>query len=192
MPTAQIAAALGGACRSGDWHRCRRPVHGSAGPTLALGDGPRGLIVKCWAGCDPREVLAELRRRGLTDSRTLGVSTEPRSITRADAEARIAAAHRLWTAAQNASGGPVARYLAGRRITMAPPPALRYAPALRRSDGSHGPAMVARIDTADSELSGVHRTWIDRGPDGRWRRRDRAMLERAAGGACGLPRRTKP
>jgi integrase len=34
---------------------------------LALRDGNRGLIVKCWAGCDPRDVLAELRRRELND-----------------------------------------------------------------------------------------------------------------------------
>ena len=78
------------------------------------------------------------------------------------------------------------RYLAARRITMPPPPSLRYAPALRRRDGSRGPAMVARIDILDGELIGAHRTWIDRGPDGIWRRRDRAMLGRAAGGAVRL------
>ena len=62
MNAAEIAAALGAPCRAGPWWRCRCPVHGSLGATLALRDGERGLIVKCFAGCDARDVLAELRR----------------------------------------------------------------------------------------------------------------------------------
>jgi putative DNA primase/helicase len=46
--------------------------------------------------------------------------------------------------------------------------------------------MEARIDALDGELIGVHRTWLYRGPDGVWRRCDRAMLGRAAGGAVRL------
>jgi len=65
----KIAAVLGGAHRSGDWWRCRCPVHGSRGATLALRDGDRGLIVKCFADCDPRDILAELRRRRLITGR---------------------------------------------------------------------------------------------------------------------------
>jgi hypothetical protein len=38
MTAAEIAATLGGACRSGAWWRCRCPVHGSRGATLALRD----------------------------------------------------------------------------------------------------------------------------------------------------------
>src|SRR3954471_20351205 len=68
MPAAEIAAALGGAYRSGAWHRCRCPVHQSRGPTLALRDGPRGLIAHCHAGCARDDILAELSRLGLLDS----------------------------------------------------------------------------------------------------------------------------
>jgi putative DNA primase/helicase len=46
--------------------------------------------------------------------------------------------------------------------------------------------MVARVDSLDDELIGVHRTWIERGASGVWRRRDRAMLGLAAGGAVRL------
>ncbi len=42
MTAAEIAAALGGGHRSGAWWRCRCPVHGSRGPTLALRDHERG------------------------------------------------------------------------------------------------------------------------------------------------------
>ncbi len=77
-------------------------------------------------------------------------------------------------------------YLAGRGITIPVPASLRFAPSLRRSDGTHGPAMIARIDSVNGQLIGVHRTWLNRDNGGIWRRRDRAMLGRAAGGAVRL------
>jgi hypothetical protein len=52
---AGIALALGAAQRSGQWWRCRCPVHHSRGPTLALRDGDRGLIVHCRAGSRQNE-----------------------------------------------------------------------------------------------------------------------------------------
>jgi putative DNA primase/helicase len=69
---------------------------------------------------------------------------------------------------------------------MPVPSLLRYAPALRQPDGSRGPAMVARIDSIRGELIGVHRTWLCRDADGRWRRCDRAMLGQTSGGAVRL------
>jgi putative DNA primase/helicase len=80
----------------------------------------------------------------------------------------------------------VARYLAGRGITIPVPPSLRWAPSLRRPDGTHGPAMVARVDGLDGELVGVHRTWFARNEAGIWHRRDRAALGPIAGGAVRL------
>ncbi|HEX3416239.1 MAG TPA: hypothetical protein VHT21_07525, partial [Stellaceae bacterium] len=67
MTAADIAVRLGSAHRSGRWWRCRCPVHGSRGPTLALHDGERGLVVKCHAGCSREDIIAELRRRGLVE-----------------------------------------------------------------------------------------------------------------------------
>jgi hypothetical protein len=186
VTAAEIAVALGGAHRSGAWWRCRCPVHGSRGATLALRDG-RGVIVHCWAGCDARDVLAELGRRGLLGGAPHDRHHRPAAIVRADdrdgVTRRIEIARQLWEGAQDARGSPVARYLDGRGLTIAPPHSLRWAPALRRPDGTRGPAMVARIDSIDRELIGISRTWLARGPDGRWQRRDRAMLGRAAGGA---------
>jgi putative DNA primase/helicase len=46
--------------------------------------------------------------------------------------------------------------------------------------------MVARIDSIDGELIGLSRTWLIRDDRGIWRRRDRAMLGRAGGGAVRL------
>ncbi len=131
MIAAKIAAALGGAYRSGGWWRCRCPVHASQGATLALRDGDRALIVKCWAGCDPRDVLAELRRRGLIGGDAANDPVRPPSpaIDPCDREGearKTAAARRIWDAAGEATGSPVAAYLRARQITIAPPATLRY------------------------------------------------------------------
>src|SRR5262249_27428570 len=103
-----------------------------------------------------------------------------------DAAWRVALAQRIWDAAQDARGTPVERYLAGRgtsylRLCYCAGPL-----SLRRPDGTTGPAMVARVDGLDGELTGVHRTWLRRDAAGIWRRRDRAMLGRTAGSAVRL------
>ena len=193
MSAADIAAALGGARREGRQWRCMCPLHG--GHSLVLADGREGrLLVRCWGGrCDPQDLLAELRRRQLIAGRRedarpsrITVRSDVRSDDRTEAARRIAPARRIWSVARAAQGSPVVASLADRGITIPVPPALRWAPSLRRSDGTYAPAMVARVDGLDGELIGVHRTWLDRGPDGIWRRRDRASLGPIAGGAARL------
>jgi putative DNA primase/helicase len=187
MTAATIAAACGNARREGrDW-RCICPVHG--GHSLMLRDGCNALLVKCWNGCDTRDVLAELRRIGMLAGHSNGAHTAKanvRSDDRGDADRRTEIARRIWESARNARGTAVTRYLAGRSITIPPPPSLRWVPALRRPDGTRAPAMVARVDGLDGQLIGVHRTWFDRHAAGLWRRRDRASLGPIGGGAVRL------
>jgi hypothetical protein len=186
MIAAEIAAMLGGGHRSGQWWRCVCPVHSTRtghSQTLALRDGDRALIVKCWAGCDPQVVIAELRGRSLVgDDRALAVV--PRGSD--DGARRIKFARQIWGIVQNPQGSPVAAYLAGRGITIALPSCLRWAPALRHPDGTHGPAMLARIDGPGGDLIGIQRTWIKCDVMGVWRRDTRAMLGRASGGVVRL------
>jgi hypothetical protein len=190
MIAAKIAAALGGARRSGGWWRCRCPVHASQGATLALRDGDRALIVKCWAGCDPRDVLAELRRRGLVGGDAANdPARPPPAIDHCDREGearKTAAARLIWDVAGEAPGSPVAVYLRARQITITLPASLRYARALRRLDGSYAPAMVARVDDTAGRIVAVHRTWLCRAPEGTWRRLDRASLGPTGGAAVRL------
>ena len=80
-----------------------------------------------------------------------------------DIARRVALARRIWDTAEDARRSPVAHYLPGRGITITPPASLRWAPALRRPDGTKAPATVARIDDVDGALIGMHRTWLDRG-----------------------------
>jgi putative DNA primase/helicase len=160
-----IAVALGLLRRSGRWWRCVCPIHGSRtgrSLSLALRDGERGLIVKCFAGCGPRDILAELHCRGLLGDAPRGgeLSIVDRAADRRECERRIEIARRLWSAARDARGSPVAHYIAGRGITTIPvPTSLRYTPAMRRPDGTEGPAIVSRVDDVDGQLIGIHRTW---------------------------------
>jgi putative DNA primase/helicase len=146
MTAVEIAVALGAAHHSGGWWRCRCPAHGSRGPTLALRDGERGLIVKCWAGCDPREVLAELHRCGLTRCETDRVRPTRTAIRRGDpaddAARRIALARRIWEDARDARQSPVVAYFARRGInhpsTGFAAVGARAAPPGRRQRPGHG------------------------------------------------------
>ena len=161
MTAAEIAAALGGTHRCGGWWRCRCPVHGSRGATLAIRDGERGLIAKCFAGCDWRKVLAALRQRGIIGSDGARNGTQRHfAVRRTDAAGRIATARRIWDRACEASGTPLAIYLAGRGITIPVPPSLRWTPSLRRQDGSAGPAIVAIVEHVEHGAVGIHRTWL--------------------------------
>jgi hypothetical protein len=70
MTAANIARVLGGKA-NGDGYLCRCPVpshgkgRGDHSPSLSVRDGNTALLVRCHAGCDSRDVINELRRRGL-------------------------------------------------------------------------------------------------------------------------------
>jgi phage/plasmid primase-like uncharacterized protein len=165
---AEVAQALGGARRSGQWWRCRCPVHRSGGPTLALRDGAFGVMVYCHACCSRGDVFAELRRRGLIGGISNHAEPAPAMADadqRADIARRLTLARRIWDAAFNARGTPVGNYLAGRGISSLPvPPSLRWAPRCWHPSRIYLPAMVGLVVNVNGELIGVHRTFLR--PDG--------------------------
>jgi len=188
-PAAACAAALGKARREGHNWRCICPLHG--GQSLTVADGRNGrLLVRCWAGCEARDILAELRRMGLNAGRCDGARAAPmpvRAAGRDDTARRSALARRLWDTAQDARGSPVTDYLARRGIIIPPPPSLRWEPRCwHREARGELPAMVARIDNIDGEPIGIHRTYLARDDRGQWRRRDRASLGPIGGAAVRL------
>jgi hypothetical protein len=174
MIGADIAAALGSAYRSGEWWRCRCPVHGSRGRTLAFRDGDRGLIVHCHAGCDCREILAELRRRGLIgktgESRSSASSSQSeiprandlrRATDERDRQYRTALALDLWSESYRASGTIVERYLRSRGITLPPPATLRmHGMMYHRESNEQRPAMIALVEHIEDGPVGVHITYL--------------------------------
>jgi putative DNA primase/helicase len=189
MTVADIAANLGGAYRSGAWWRCRCLVHDSRGATLAMKDSDRGLIVNCFAGCQPRDILGELRRRGLLAGTADGARSAQHipKHRRDDDAARIAMAQRMWDAAKRAPGTPVVAYLANRGITLPVPSSVRWEPRCWHRDAqAELPAMIAAVRDADGRFIGSHRTYLERDEGGSWRRRDRASLGPICGGAVPL------
>jgi putative DNA primase/helicase len=62
----ELAAALGGARKSGRGWQARCPCHDDRNASLSINQTPEGkILVKCHAGCEQGLVFAELKTRGL-------------------------------------------------------------------------------------------------------------------------------
>ena len=90
-----------------------------------------------------------------------------------DRVARMEAARQSWRGARPGAGTLVETYLASRNIDLAAlqaiyghpvPPSLRFHPQVWHSRGHTGPAMIAVLQDAKGDFTGVHRTWL--APDG--------------------------
>ena len=118
-PSQQLVDLVG--TLGGRWHGlaaiCRCPAHSDRTPSLSLRQGDRGIIVHCFAGCDPADVL-----RALHTIRPTRRFEPPAAGVRG--EANIA---RLWDDAGKITGTLAEAYLASRRL---PPnlPDLRFHP----------------------------------------------------------------
>src|SRR5262249_37323203 len=198
MSAADIARALGEARREGRAWRCRCPLHG--GRSLTLRDGDAGcVLVTCWAGCDRRDVLTELRRRGLLGERTTDYRRSVRTSQREKLD-RTARALAFSREARPAPGTPVEIYLRRRGISLdAWPATLQFHPACPRPRDEAGnpspplPAMVALVEHVQCGPVGVHAVYLR--PDGSGKAeipkdRQKASFGPIKGGAVrlGIPR----
>jgi putative DNA primase/helicase len=170
MSAADIAYALGDARREGRGWRCRCPLHRGLSLTLRDGDGGR-LLAWCFGGCDSRDVLIELRRRGLLDGRATGYRRPSPQTSQREDVARTARALAIWHEARPAVGTIVESYLRRRGILLdAWPAALRFHPACPRPRDEAGnfrrpfPAMVAMVEHVRRGPVAVHATYLR--PDG--------------------------
>jgi putative DNA primase/helicase len=162
MTAAEIAWALGGAYHSGDWWRCRCPVHQSHGATLALHDGDRALVVYCFAGCPPVKVLKKLRELGLFNGPPNPDRVQPATSNNQRAERNRARALRIWNDAKLAERAVLlGRYLRSRNITMPIPRTLRWARScwhdLERASYS---AMIAAVADVTGNMIAIQRTYL--------------------------------
>jgi putative DNA primase/helicase len=169
-----IARALDENARrsSGGWWNSRCPVcQGEA--KLGLKDGDRKLIVNCFKGCNPREILAELRRRRLWNRAAAKQfpNPDPEELQRRRADEAANWAHRranardMWEQTSLASGTIVEVYLWSRLIMISAPPEIRLHRSLwHKESGERRPAMVARVNHVEHGSVGVHVTWLQ--PDG--------------------------
>ena len=123
MTAAEIAHALGGAKRNGRGWVARCCCHQDKSPSLSLRDGDNRLLVHCFAGCDVRDILAELRRLGWIED----IRRNSRPVRRArpvpvpkqtepDKPSYFAGA--IWREAVDPRGTLAEKYLSGRGLAL--------------------------------------------------------------------------
>ena len=128
---------------SGRSGMCLCPAHDDRLPSLSVRVGHTSLLLKCFAGCETREVLRAIRNLQLDIAGRPSVRPMKRSHDEFVAER----ARELWHASTSIIGTPAEAYLAGRRIREAPA-ALRYHPRTPlgpRSRVVFRPALLAAI-----------------------------------------------
>jgi putative DNA primase/helicase len=173
LTAAEIAAALGGATRNGYGWLARCCCHEDKQPSLSLKDGDGGkLLVRCFARCDARDILAEFRRRGWLDDRDHRTAKAARAIPKRGpgktGHSDFAAA--IWRESADPRGTLAERYLNGRGIEFDDDLAgrvLRFharCPFGRNDTGKtiHVPALVVafrpfRDDDESTPLAAIHR-----------------------------------
>lgn len=174
MTAETIARALCGHRAGATW-MARCPVHEDRRPSLSISTGKDGkVLVRCHAGCDQRDLIAALQKRGLwqTDGRLSGIARKPRRRIAEEPDAgalkRSAAALAIWQASQAAEETPVASYLRSRRLDVPAVPALRFHAGLKHPSGGVWPAMVALVTHgATGSALAVHRTFLARDGGGK-------------------------
>jgi Toprim domain-containing protein len=119
---ADVARALGGR-KAGRGYVAKCPAHQDSNPSLSLADGEWGLLVKCHAGCDSRDVLAKLRQRGLLELAAMASARnaprpmhEPRN-NESDVD-RSRRALAIWAEARSLRGTSAWTYLSRRGIDL--------------------------------------------------------------------------
>ena len=168
MNAFSIAKALNGVSTGRGW-LCRCPVRahgrgrGDHHPSLSICDGDARLLIHCHASCDTRDVLAELRSRGLIDnenrrSRDPSYIVSSRSLEDVDPipDPRAVA---LWRGSTPIDATPAEIYLRARGFETIPA-SLRYSP----SEG----AMVAALQVKDRQLIGLQLTRLTTDGKKRW------------------------
>jgi uncharacterized protein (DUF927 family) len=168
MTAAAIASALGNAQPDGKgYYRCNCPH--CAGHNLVLCDGDHQLLVTCWNGCDRKDVLAELRSRGLYGTGRKANEHDgnlPETPTQRQARTTTAAgkpknktaeALQIWNDAEPTSGTMADTYLGSRQLLLEIPDTLRLARNVYRPK-SHDmrPHLIGRVEHETNGPVGIH------------------------------------
>jgi putative DNA primase/helicase len=164
---ASIVRAVGGELFAGG----RRasipgPGHSPQDRSVSLLLIGRRVVVHSFAGDDWRDVLGDLRARGLVDAagRLTGVGGSASPPASLPHPVRTAAALNLWDGAHALPGTLSQTHLALRGVAAPPEAELRHHPAVRAAvyagRGSSCPALLAAIRDAGGRLCGVEVTYL--------------------------------
>lgn len=168
---APLVAALGGELlENGRRALVPGPGHGPADRSLSLLLSEGRVIVHSFAEDDWRDVLRDLRARGLVDveGRLAGAPASVAAPPLSQA-ARRRVAEQLWSEARCCAGTPAERHADRRGVVRPLGAALRFHPAVAAAvysrRGPVRPALLAAIRDPDGALCGVEVTYLGR--DGR-------------------------
>lgn len=163
MSAHSLTLSLGGRWY-GDYGFVRCVAHKDGRPSLRLRDGDNGrLLVRCFAGCDPRAILDALKQRNI-----LGQIVAPRPPDLAEIKKqterrrrRKVAATEMFGRSAPAPGTVVESYLRGRGINLPIPASIRFAGTQTHPhDRKLYPVMIAAVCNANRQIVGCHRTYL--------------------------------
>jgi hypothetical protein len=131
---------------------------------LSLRDGDDGLLARCWGGCDTRDVLRELRQRGLLDdhhrSHDLRIVARNENPARTENDRKSREARAMWFGAEPLAGSHAQAYLRTRGLDM-DNPSLRSTSKFQLAPGVVLPAMIAAVLSRRREIVAVQVTLLD-------------------------------
>ncbi len=123
MTAETIARALGGRKAGLGWiAHCS--AHDDREPSLSIREADGKVLVRCHAGCDQRDVIAALKKRGLWDGKAtshihqLSRRKVPESQPKQQHEESSTAALAIWQSTISAVGTTVETYLSARAWTF--------------------------------------------------------------------------
>jgi hypothetical protein len=130
------------------------PAHDDQNPSLSIRDGDDGrLIVHCFAGCDPLDVLSEIRARIGNIREHVETSPKPAKGSSAYERGQHEKARWFWSQRLPIAGSIAERYLReGRGITCPLASTLAFLPALKRE---HHQAMISAFGIYDEVEPGI-------------------------------------
>lgn len=173
MTAETIARALGGR-KAGQGWMARCPAHDDREPSLSIREADGKVLVRCHAGCEQRDVIAALKKRGLWCGKAtspihqLSRRRVPESRTKQQDEERSAVALAIWQSTASAVGTPVETYLSARGLNLSLPPSLRFYRGFKHPSGGFWPCMVALVTRGtDNTLLAIHRTFLARDGGGK-------------------------
>jgi putative DNA primase/helicase len=131
----------------------RCPAHDDQSPSLSLCDGKRGLVVHCFSGCDPLDVLAAIREIDHGSLVPRQTSPQPHAGSPEYTRRQHDKAQWLWNRRCPLAGSLAETYLRYARCYTGPlPPTLAFLPP---SKPEHHPAMIAAFALVDEPEPGV-------------------------------------
>jgi hypothetical protein len=167
MTADQLAFSLG-ARRSGRQYKCRCVAHNDVHPSMIIFDGRDSVQVRCLAGCEPLDIIAKLRERGLWHGDYVPERSERADVSREKTfalqrEMRMRhLARDIFDDAWPINGTLAEKYFDGRDLLVDAKlvPDIRFHPRCPREQHRQGAVVVAMRAFESNELRAIQRIFL--------------------------------